>query len=274
MKSSASMQGEFPPSGLHFMDRPKWAATAEHLWVGHYLTFEVSETAALSGVPGYSGVHAGLLLLNQNTSVTIQDCKSGVILSDAGKNITLANRFLVSARGDVRSADHAALFSDGQLHIHFQIANTPMRAVFSQMPGFSALPPEIKRDSGGRTRGWFSSRIEARILAANAYDVTADVFESLKGEDLGKQFRIIDGHEAWGAAHFYFGAYSDGMPKSWNAMAAITYRIAVAFEWNNTGIPYWSFCCLPAAETGHTRATNAGIRWNAVDLVEHPRSWE
>lgn len=193
-------------------------------------------------------------------------------LSDTSRNLTFANRFWIFSSGQLKAANHAALFTDGKSHLHFQIANTPIQSVFGQAPRFADLPPEIKRDSERRTRGWFRSCMEARILPANTYDVTADFFDPFGEEDLNKRFRIIDGHEAWGAAHYYFGVCDNGMPKSWNAMAAFSYRVTVEFDWNNGREPCWSFRCSPRAEPGHTRACYADARWNAVDLLDQPES--
>lgn len=254
--------------GLYFIDRPKWAVASQCLWVGHYLTFDPDDTASLSPVPNEQNTFAGVLLLNHNTCAGIQNCRSGISLTDTSRNLTFANRFLLSSCGRLISADFVSRFSDGELHLYFQIANTPMWTLFRQMPGSSV--PEFKRDAASPTRGWFSSRLEVRILAANAYDVTTDLFKRIPDRELQRRFRIIDGHEAWGAAHHYFGVYGGGMPKSWSTMPAISYGIAVDFEWDNGTRPTWDFRYSPSVQPGATRACYAGAKWNAVDLIESP----
>lgn len=253
--------------GLSYIDRPKWVPDSEYLWVGHYMTFDSSDIAGLSvrqiqnGAPRYEGT----ALLNHRTSASVTDCQTGVTLPDQSRDLYFANPFQLLGNGSLAWASYREPFTDGQNHMFFQIANTPMGRVFAQSPGYN----RATSGTGRRTKGSFSSTIEVRIISRGAYDITADVFEPLPSGGWGD--RIIDGHEMGG---HYYGYTADMMPMSWTASSALTASVSVSFRWDNCcGKKSWAYQCSPAAEPGAQRSRYSGTSYpGAVDLHSQPRS--
>ena|GEM_PF-791866 len=253
--------------GLSYIDRPKWVPDSEYLWVGHYMTFDSSDIAGLSvrqiqnGAPRYEGT----ALLNHRTLASVTDCQTGVTLSDQSRDLHFANPFQLLGDGSLAWASYREPFTDGQDHMFFQIANTPMGRVFAQSPGYN----RATSGTGSRTKGSFSSTIEVRIISRGAYDITADVLQPLPSGGWGD--RIIDGHEMGG---HYYGYTADMMPMSWTASPALTASVSVSFRWDNCcGKKSWAYQCSPAAEPGAQRSRYSGTSYpGAVDLHSQPGS--
>ena len=253
--------------GLSYIDRPKWVPGSEHLWVGYYMTFDSSDITGLSvsqiknGAPLYEGT----VLLNHRTSASVTDCQTGVTLSDQSRDLYFANRFLLRGDGSLAGADYTEKFTDGQYHLFFQIANTPMGRVFAQSPGYNLETS----GTGRRTKGSFTSTMVVQIIARDAYDITADVFQTLPLGGWGD--RIIDGHEMGG---YYYGYTADGAPMSWTASPAMTVSVSVTFSWDNCcGKKSWAYKCSLEVEPGAQRYRYFGTSYTgAVDLHSQPSS--
>lgn len=262
---------------IHYIDFPKWIPASEYLWVGHYLTFSASDVSALSAGP-IQNTFAGVLLLYTNARATVTDCKTGITLSDTGKSLYFANQFLLNQSGVLESANYSESFTDGQTHMFFQTANTPMRSVFFESPGFSQLSPRVQRDlrnqSDKQTKGSFDASTEFHVNAKNAYDITVDIFRPVTGTEMGTRFKRIDGHEAWGAADRYFGVAEGQMPGAWGAMPAFSDRVNVNFEWDNCCEGQkWKYRSSPASQPGYNRSRYATTTYpGAVNLHQNPVS--
>ncbi len=265
---------------VHFIDSPKWAAGAEWLWVGHYLTFDASDVSALSKGPMIQGeeTYHGVLLLNHRSQATVTDCRTGTTLSDSSKDLYFANQFMLRKDGSLWSANYSESFTDGQTHLFFQIANTKMRTVFNESPGFAALSRDVQRDlmhaTDKTTKGKFSSTIQVHVNSRDAYDITNDIFQP----NMFPGIKHIDGHEAWGAVDrdgrsFYYGVAAGSMPMAWTASPAFSETITINFEWDNCcGARKWKFSYSPSAQPGFTRSRYATTQWDAIDLYKNPSS--
>jgi hypothetical protein len=123
------------------------------------------------------------------------------------------------------------------------------------------------------TKGKFASTMQVRVNSQNAYDITGDIFKKLDEGQLSR-FKMIDGHEAWGVGHYYYGATEGSLPKVWMASPAFSETITLNFEWDNCcGAPKWKFSCSPSTQPGFTRSRYAATQWDAVDLHKNPISW-
>jgi RHS repeat-associated protein len=252
---------------LTYINRPQWAIEAEHLWVGHYLSFDPTDAKALR--------RGGTLLLNHRSAASIADCETGRTLTSESKDLYFANRFSLNTDGSLKDATYSETFTDGQLHLFFQMAHAPMRTLYRESPGFSELSRTEQRAwrlGAPRTKGTFRSVMRVRVIDQGVYDISLDHFQRLTSDDLGK-YRMIDGHEAWGAGHYYDGVAEGAMPGAWAIGSYFSETIVLHFEWNNCcSDPRWDYTCSAQTSRGFTRKRNADASFDAVDLDAQPRS--
>jgi RHS repeat-associated protein len=257
---------------IHFIDVPKWAVEAEWLWVGHYLTFNSSDVLALTPGPTLVGgkkSYDGVEVLHHTSSASVTDCTTGITLSDQSRDLYFENQFLAGEDGTILGANYKDSFTDGKLHLLVQVANTPMRQVFLESPGFAQLDSttrgQLQRAANKHTRGHFSSTAEIHIFPKGAYDIGADLPNRLQDQT----FNWIEGHEAWGSS--YAGVFN-GPPGAWGVQPAFVATIEVDFRWDNCCGRKWKFSYSPAVSPGLQRTRYAGSQWDAVNLYQTPAS--
>ena len=262
---------------LHYINYPQWEPidlhgnfptlsgfpVVEYLWVGHYLTFDAADSAALDG--------NGVLVLKYTAHASLADCSSGSAVAPKSREWYFATPFRLNADGTVipSPVTYAPMFDDGQAHPLFQIADVSMRAMVQRYGGASSGP--------ALTRGHFWATVEARVVHSSSFESSDDAWTP--GSELeGFDVRDINGHELGGRWAYFM---VDQVPQVWSTESHWSKKISVDFEWNDclcyTGRNTWNYTPDPAlASQGANRLRYVGAgndpNYTSINLLTRPHN--